>query len=91
LLGKNRLVTLTGSGGVGKTRLAIQVANKLVGKFKDSVWGLELLAWTDTILVPQAITNSLEPRKVAFAEAYEEGHVMSFDEAIEFALKETNQ
>src|SRR6266498_4884209 len=37
LLGKNRLVTLTGAGGMGKTRLAIQSSNSLVGKFKDGV------------------------------------------------------
>src|SRR6266536_2531242 len=38
MVGKNHLVTLAGSGGVGKTRLAIQSSNKLLDKFKDGVW-----------------------------------------------------
>jgi predicted ribonuclease YlaK len=42
-----RLVTLTGVGGCGKTRLAIGVASSLIGLFKDGVWLLELAALTD--------------------------------------------
>src|SRR5688572_25633235 len=64
LLGKNRLVTLTGSGGVGKTRLAIESANKLLSKFKDGVWWIELAALTDEALVPQAVANTLEVREL---------------------------
>src|SRR6266508_2425941 len=47
LLGKNRLLTLTGSGGVGKTRLAIQSANRLISKFKDGVWWIDLASLSD--------------------------------------------
>jgi len=89
LLGKNRLVTLTGSGGVGKISLATQAANKLVGRFKDGVWWVELLAWTDATLLTQAIANASGQREVAFVEAYEDGKAMSFKEAVEFVLKET--
>jgi tetratricopeptide (TPR) repeat protein len=42
-----RLLTLTGAGGSGKTRLAIQVATDLVDTFKDGVWWVELAALTD--------------------------------------------
>src|SRR5687767_9617355 len=42
LVGRNRLVTLTGPGGVGKTRLAIQSSNKLLSKFRDGVSWIEL-------------------------------------------------
>jgi predicted ATPase/DNA-binding SARP family transcriptional activator len=42
LVSKARLVTITGSGGVGKTRLAIEVANSLKPQFKDGVWWVEL-------------------------------------------------
>ena len=38
LLEENRLVTLTGDGGVGKTRLAIQIAGQLPDEFGDGVW-----------------------------------------------------
>jgi predicted ATPase/DNA-binding SARP family transcriptional activator len=42
LLGPGRLVTLTGSGGVGKTRLAVETATQLVDRFPDGVWLVEL-------------------------------------------------
>ncbi|SDM62812.1 BTAD domain-containing putative transcriptional regulator [Allokutzneria albata] len=42
LLGENRLVTLTGPGGVGKTRLAVETARQLVKSFPDGVWLVEL-------------------------------------------------
>ncbi|MFD0662065.1 AfsR/SARP family transcriptional regulator [Thermocatellispora tengchongensis] len=42
LVGKARLVTLTGSGGVGKTRLAVETARRLVGSYRDGVWMVEL-------------------------------------------------
>ena len=64
LLGKNRLVTLTGAGGMGKTRLAIQSANKLVGKFRDGVWWIELVALNDASLVPQAVAKAVDVREI---------------------------
>jgi hypothetical protein len=64
LIGKNRLVTLTGSGGVGKTRLAIQASNELVGKFKDGVWWVELAALKDETLVAQACARALGLREI---------------------------
>src|ERR1700692_2913521 len=53
LVTANRLVTLTGAGGVGKTRLAIEVASRLT-PFPDGVWLVELAALSDPRLVPQA-------------------------------------
>ena len=64
LLGKNRLVTLTGSGGVGKTRLAIQSSNKLLDKFKDGVWWIDLVGLSDPALVPQAVAKVVGVREV---------------------------
>src|SRR5713101_3584302 len=50
-----RLVTLTGVGGCGKTRLALGVASSLIGSFKDGVWLVELAALADPLLVPHAV------------------------------------
>ena len=52
LLTQNRLVTLTGAGGAGKTRLAIQIAGQLSGEFGDGVWYVDLAPITDPELVP---------------------------------------
>lgn len=54
-----RLVTLTGAGGVGKTRLAIQVAQEVAKAFPDGVWFVELAALTDATLLPQTVARAL--------------------------------
>src|ERR1700729_1676238 len=55
----HRLVTLTGVGGVGKTRLALEVAARLVDEFPDGVWLFELAAVTDPASVPDAVAAVL--------------------------------
>jgi predicted ATPase/class 3 adenylate cyclase/DNA-binding CsgD family transcriptional regulator len=52
LLTENRLLTLTGAGGAGKTRLAVQIAGQLSGEFGDGVWYVDLAPITDPGLVP---------------------------------------
>ena len=52
LLTQSRLLTLTGAGGAGKTRLAIQIAGQLSGEFGDGVWYVDLAPITDPELVP---------------------------------------
>ena len=59
LLTANRLVTLTGAGGVGKTRLAIQVADRIADEFGDGVWYVDLTPIADPGLVPVAMTDAL--------------------------------
>lgn len=54
-LKEHRLVTLTGSGGIGKTRLSIQIAHELLPQFSDGVWLVELAPLTDPALMPQAV------------------------------------
>ncbi len=55
----HRLVTLTGVGGVGKTRLALEVAPRLADEFPDGVWLFELAAVTDPAAVPDAVAAVL--------------------------------
>ena len=59
MLGKNRLVTLHGVGGIGKTRLSLQVAADLLHHFPDGVWFIELAPLRDSQLVPQAVASVL--------------------------------
>jgi len=63
LLAKSRLLTLTGSGGCGKTRLALQVAADLIEEFADGVWLVELAALSDPSLLPQAVASALGVRE----------------------------
>jgi predicted ATPase/transcriptional regulator with XRE-family HTH domain len=58
-----RLVTLTGPGGVGKTRLALAVAARLKSSFRDGVVFVELQSMTDPRLVPTAISTALGVRE----------------------------
>jgi predicted ATPase/class 3 adenylate cyclase/DNA-binding CsgD family transcriptional regulator len=55
----NRVVTLTGAGGVGKTRLAIQVAAAMAGEFGDGVWYVDLAPITDPELVAVTVARAL--------------------------------
>jgi non-specific serine/threonine protein kinase len=59
LLSRSRLVTLTGVAGVGKSRLALRVAQQLSRVFPDGTWLVELSSLQDAALLPQAVGQAL--------------------------------
>jgi non-specific serine/threonine protein kinase len=67
LLSTTRLLTLTGVGGVGKTRLAVEAARAAQPGYQDGVWLIELAALGEAALVPQAVAKGLgiaeQPRR----------------------------
>jgi predicted ATPase/DNA-binding SARP family transcriptional activator/DNA-binding CsgD family transcriptional regulator len=63
LLAMTRLLTLTGTGGCGKTRLALEVARELVGAYPDGVWLVELASLSEAELVPQTVAQVLGVRE----------------------------
>jgi len=63
LLDRDRLVTVTGPGGAGKTRLAGEVANQVAGRFADGVWLAELAPVRDPALVPAVVAAALGVRE----------------------------
>ena len=62
LLSQAHLLTLTGPGGTGKTRLSLQVAADVIDQFKDGAWFVDLSALTDSALVMDAIARALGVR-----------------------------
>ncbi len=65
LLRTTRLLTLTGVGGLGKTRLSLQVAADVIDDFPDGVWFVELAPLADARLVPQAVASVLGVKEEA--------------------------
>jgi predicted ATPase/DNA-binding CsgD family transcriptional regulator len=65
LLSSSRLLTLTGVGGVGKTRLALRTARGMQRAFPDGVWFIELAALSDPQLLPHTIATALDLRHVS--------------------------
>jgi predicted ATPase/DNA-binding SARP family transcriptional activator/DNA-binding CsgD family transcriptional regulator len=63
LLAMTRLLTLTGVGGSGKTRLALKVASDLVGAYPDGAWLVELASLSEGELVPQAMAQAVGVRE----------------------------
>src|SRR5579864_2805199 len=65
LASTTRLLTLTGPGGVGKTRLALEVAGQLLPQFADGIWMVDLAPLSQASDVPQAVALTLRVRQEA--------------------------
>jgi predicted ATPase/DNA-binding SARP family transcriptional activator len=57
LIAEHRLVTLVGTGGIGKTRLSLKVGEGLLNEYADGVWLVELASLSDPALVPQTVAT----------------------------------
>jgi len=62
-ISKHRLVTLTGAGGCGKTRLAIEIARSLIGIYRDGVWMVKLASLSDPSMVVETLAGDLQIRE----------------------------
>ena len=58
LIANNRLVTLVGTGGIGKTRLSLKVGEGLLKDYADGIWLVELASLSDPALVPQTVATT---------------------------------
>ena len=63
LMAEHRLITLTGSGGTGKTRLSLQIAATLPDSFSGGIWFVELAPLSDPALIPQTVLTVLGLRE----------------------------
>lgn len=82
MLGESRLVTLTGVGGVGKTRLALRTATDVRRQFPDGAWFVELASLQDPHLLPHTVARALHLDQISadptadVAEWLEDRHVL---------------
>ena len=65
LLPTKRLITIVGVGGIGKTRLALQVAGEVIGAYRNGVWFVDLGSLRDPALVPTTVAQMLGVRERA--------------------------
>jgi non-specific serine/threonine protein kinase len=82
-LAMTRLLTLTGVGGSGKTRLALEVARDLVEAYPDGTWLVQLAPLSEEVLVPKAVAEALkvperpgEPLPDTFSEVLRDRHLL---------------
>lgn len=62
-LQRTRLLTLTGTGGTGKTRLSLEAGARVINDFRDGVWLVELAPISDPGLLPEVVAGTLEVRE----------------------------
>jgi predicted ATPase/DNA-binding SARP family transcriptional activator/DNA-binding CsgD family transcriptional regulator len=94
LLAMTGLLTLTGAGGSGKTRLALEVARDLVGAYPDGVWLVELAPLSEAALVPKAVAEAMgvperssEPLAETLADLLRDRHLLLIMDNCEHLLE----
>ena len=94
LLAMTSLLNLTGTGGCGKTRLALEVARDLVGAYPDGVWLVELAPLSEAALVPKAVAEALgvperpsEPLAEMLADLLRDRHLLLILDNCEHVLE----
>ncbi|MFI9101403.1 ATP-binding protein [Streptomyces fildesensis] len=95
LLEQARLVTITGVGGVGKTRLAARTARRVAGRFPDGVWLVELSALYNAELLEHSLAEALKladhtgrPPRTALAEELAERELLLVLDGFEHVVRE---
>jgi serine/threonine protein kinase len=78
LLSMHRVLTLTGPGGCGKTRLSLEVASSVLTEYPQGVWLVEPGALTDPALVPKVLASVLEVRELPDQSRWSRGSWASF-------------
>jgi predicted ATPase/DNA-binding SARP family transcriptional activator/DNA-binding CsgD family transcriptional regulator len=98
LLAMTGLLTLTGAGGCGKTRLALELARDLVGAYPDGVWLVELAPLSEAALVPKAVAEALgvpersaEPLAETLADLLRDRHLLLIMDNCEHLLESIAQ
>ena len=97
-LAMTRLLTLTGVGGSGKTRLAVEVARDLLEAYPDGVWLVELAPLSEDVLVPKAMAEALgvperpaEPLAETLAEVLRDRQMLLILDNCEHLLEATSR
>src|SRR5215203_1649399 len=97
-LAMTRLLTLTGVGGSGKTRLAVEVARDLLEAYPDGVWLVELAPLSEDVLVPKAMAEALgvperpaEPLAEPLAEVLRDRQLLLILDNCEHLLEATSR
>src|SRR6476469_4241607 len=68
LLDSPRMLTITGAGGGGDTRLALELAHRMASRFEEGAMWVDLAPLADADLIPQQILNAIGIREVATAD-----------------------
>jgi predicted ATPase len=97
-LSTTRMLTLTGAGGLGKTRLALEVARDLLGNYSNGVWLVELAPLSKAEVVPEAVAEALkvperppEPLAETLAEVLRDRELLLVLDNCEHLLEATAQ
>jgi hypothetical protein len=79
VLENTRLLTLSGTGGVGKTRLALRLAHEVVRDYRDGVWFIDLAPLSDPLLVARTVEEAVQPAMTSLASLAQRSTLLVMD------------